>query len=37
MLDVLYIMVTVALFALMLGYVRACEHLGKGTGEEERS
>jgi hypothetical protein len=37
MLDVVYILVTVAFFALMLAYVRACERLGKdGTGEEER-
>jgi len=37
MLDVVYILVTLAFFGLMLAYVRACEHLGKeGTGEEER-
>ena len=37
MLDVVYILVTLAFFGLMLAYVRGCEHLGKeGTGEEER-
>ena len=37
MLDIVYILTTVAFFALMLAYVRGCEHLGKeGTGEEER-
>jgi hypothetical protein len=37
MLDVVYIAVTVAFFALMLAYVLGCEHLGKdGTGEEQR-
>ena len=37
MLDLVYILITLAFFGLMLAYVRACEHLGKeGTGEEER-
>jgi hypothetical protein len=37
MLDVVYVLVTVAFFGLMLGYVRGCQRLGKdGTGEEER-
>ena len=37
MLDVVYILVTVAFFALMIAYVRACVHLGRdGTGEQER-
>jgi len=37
MLDVVYILVTVAFFALMLAYVRGCELLGReSTGEEER-
>ncbi len=37
MLDVVYIAVTVAFFALMLAYVRGCEHLGKdGAGEGDR-
>ena len=31
MLDVIYILVTVAFFALMLLYVRACERLGRDT------
>jgi hypothetical protein len=38
MLDVVYILVTLAFFALMLAYVRGCEKLGEdGTGEEDRS
>ena len=37
MLDVVYIVVTLAFFALMLAYVRGCEKLGaEGTGEEDR-
>jgi len=37
MLDIVYILVTLAFFGLMLAYVRGCEHLGKdGTGEQER-
>ncbi len=37
MLDVVYILVTIVFFALMLGYVSACQRLGRdGTGEEER-
>jgi hypothetical protein len=37
MLDVVYILVTLAFFALMLAYVLGCRHLGKeGTGEEDR-
>ncbi len=37
MLDLVYILVTLAFFGLMLLYVRGCERLGKdGTGEEER-
>ncbi len=37
MLDVIYIAVTIAFFALMLAYVAGCERLGRdGTGEEER-
>ncbi len=37
MLDVAYILITLAFFGLMLAYVRGCERLGKdGTGEEER-
>ncbi len=37
MLDILYILITLAFFGLMLAYVRGCEHLGRGgTGEQER-
>jgi hypothetical protein len=36
--DVLYVLGTVGFFALMLVYVRACEHLGHGTvAEAERA
>jgi len=31
MIDLVYILTTVAFFALMLGYVRACERLGRNT------
>ena len=31
MLDLVYILVTLAFFALMLLYVRACERLGRDT------
>lgn len=35
--DIAYIALTVVFFALMFGYVRACERLGRGsTGETER-
>jgi hypothetical protein len=37
MLDIVYIVVTLAFFGLMLAYVRGCERLGRGaSGEEER-
>jgi hypothetical protein len=37
MLDVVYILVTLAFFALMLAYVKGCERLGhEPGGEEER-
>ncbi len=37
MLDILYILITLAFFGLMLAYVRGCEHLGRdGTDEQER-
>jgi hypothetical protein len=32
MLDLLYVALTVGFFALMLGYVRGCERLGRPTG-----
>jgi len=31
MLDFIYLLVTIAFFALMLLYVRACERLGRNT------
>jgi len=36
MLDLLYVALTVGFFALMLGYVRGCERLGRTSGEDER-
>jgi hypothetical protein len=36
MLDIVYIVVTLAFFGLMLAYVRGCERLGRGATEEER-
>ncbi len=36
MLDVIYILVTVAFFALMLVYVRGCERLGADGGQDDR-
>ena len=35
MMDLLYVVGTVAFFALMLAYVRACQALGRNTGERE--
>ena len=34
MADLLYILGSVAFFGLMLAYVRACEALGRGHGDE---
>ena len=36
MIDVLYVVLTVAFFALMIAYVRGCERLGEEPGEESR-
>jgi hypothetical protein len=36
MADVLYLAGTVLFFGAMLGYVRACEALGKGTAEADK-
>ena len=37
MLDIIYIVVTLAFFGLMLAYVHGCERLGRdGTGEDDR-
>jgi len=37
MLDILYILVTVAFFGLMVAYVRACQRLGRdGAADPER-
>ena len=35
MMDLVYILATLAFFALMLVYVRGCEHLGRRTAENE--
>jgi hypothetical protein len=32
-LDLVYILATIAFFALMLGYVRACERLGRNSSD----
>ena len=37
MLDIAYIALTVAFFALLLAYVRGCEKLGHRQGGEERA
>jgi hypothetical protein len=34
MIDLLYILGTIAFFATMLGYVRACDRLGKAADVE---
>jgi len=36
-LDVAYIALTLAFFALMLGYVRGCDALGRRQDREERA
>jgi hypothetical protein len=33
MVDLIYVAATCAFFALMLGYVAACDHLGRATTE----
>jgi len=33
--DILYLVLIVAFFALMLGYVAACARLGRSSGAEE--
>lgn len=35
--DLLYVALTVGFFAAMLGYTRACERLGRRTGESKES
>ena len=37
MLDITYILATVAFFALMLLYVRACERLGRDTTDRSEN
>lgn len=34
MIDLIYVATTVAFFVLMIGYVRGCERLGRGEGDE---
>ena len=36
MLDVIYVLTTIAFFGLMLAYVRGCERLGEDASGEER-
>jgi len=37
MLDIVYVLATLAFFGLMIAYVRGCERLGsEATGEEDR-
>ncbi len=36
MLDIIYVVITVVFFGLMLGYVRACERLGREETGEDR-
>jgi hypothetical protein len=35
MIDLLYLLGTIAFFAAMLAYVRGCERLGRSSGEEK--
>jgi hypothetical protein len=35
MLDVIYVLVTIAFFGLMIAYVRGCERLGRDPDEKE--
>jgi hypothetical protein len=37
MIDLIYVLATVAFFALMLIYVRACERLGRDTTDHTES
>ena len=36
MTDIIYVVITVAFFALMIAYVYACERLGRGASDEEQ-
>jgi hypothetical protein len=35
--DVIYVLATLAFFGLMVAYVRACEHLGRAPSDEDKS
>ena len=37
MIDLIYVLATLAFFGLMVGYVRACEHLGHTAPKEDKS
>jgi hypothetical protein len=37
MIDVIYVLATLAFFGLMVAYVRACEHLGHTPSDEDKS
>jgi hypothetical protein len=37
MLDIAYVALTLGFFALMLGYVRACDALGHSRDDEDRT
>jgi hypothetical protein len=35
--DLIYILTTLAFFGLMIAYVRACEHLGRAPSDADKS
>jgi hypothetical protein len=37
MIDIAYVLATIAFFALMLAFVRACERLGRPAEREDRA
>lgn len=37
MIDVIYVLATLAFFGLMVAYVRACENLGHAPSDDDKS
>jgi Rieske Fe-S protein len=37
MIDLIYVLATLAFFGLMVAYVRACQHLGHSPSDQDQS
>jgi Rieske Fe-S protein len=37
MIDLVYVLATLAFFGLMIAYVRACQHLGHSPSQQDQS